>query len=373
MNWRIRATAAQPRHELSVGDPAPPLVVSEFLKGEPYRDLRSGTVHVVDLWGSGCGVCKTTIPQLSALQVKYPDVVFLGVAILEHDIERCRAIVGEFGDKLRYRIAVEAAEASRDGLWALPSGAMTRDWYEAACLPGVPETFIVDTQGRIAWWGHPSGVEAPLDAVIAGTWDIEAARHDQQERYRREATRERFWLMQDYWPALTGNEGAQSALRLLDEELNAHPVLRNDPILQSYRLTALSRIDNRADEFLAFAETLANSEAFSNAPGLYAIGCTIIQVAAGRRAFASQGLAVFRRLEALLASPGQTQIMSAYEAVSLELWFLRALIDLGHTDEATVRLPEAKARIEATTAPQAYKEQVLSQIAELMNGSKVAG
>lgn len=92
------------------------------------------------------------MPQLSILQDRYPDVVFLGIAILERDVERCRAIVEGFGDALRYRIAVEMPDPAREGLRPLPSGAVTRDWYEAACLPGVPESFIVDAQGRIAWW-----------------------------------------------------------------------------------------------------------------------------------------------------------------------------------------------------------------------------
>lgn len=40
--------------------------------------------------------------------------------------------------------------------------------------------------------GHPTELEGPLASVVARTWDIEAARREQQERFRREAMRERF-------------------------------------------------------------------------------------------------------------------------------------------------------------------------------------
>ena len=58
------STAA--KADLKVGDPAPPLSVSKWVKGTPNK-LTPGKVHVVEFWATWCGPCKATIPHITEL------------------------------------------------------------------------------------------------------------------------------------------------------------------------------------------------------------------------------------------------------------------------------------------------------------------
>jgi thiol-disulfide isomerase/thioredoxin len=56
---------------LKIGDPAPPLAVSKWVKGTPVKKLGDGQVHVVEFWATWCGPCKVSIPHLTELAKKY--------------------------------------------------------------------------------------------------------------------------------------------------------------------------------------------------------------------------------------------------------------------------------------------------------------
>ena len=132
---------------LGVGDPAPPLAVSKWLKGEPVLVFKGGTIHVIECWASWCGPCRMVVPHVSALQKKYPDVVFIGVDVWEKDPARGEAFVKDQGDRMDYRVAQDDLSSGE--------GKMATTWLKAAGQNGIPCAFVVDGKGRIAWIGHP--------------------------------------------------------------------------------------------------------------------------------------------------------------------------------------------------------------------------
>ena len=70
------------------------------------------------------------------------------------------------GEKVNFVIAIDEGT---------PVGKSSQAWMEASGQQGIPTTFIVDQQGKIAWIGHPMmGMEKVLDAVVAGTYDVKA-------------------------------------------------------------------------------------------------------------------------------------------------------------------------------------------------------
>jgi thiol-disulfide isomerase/thioredoxin len=78
------AGGAASAQTLNIGDPAPQLVVKEFVKGSPVTQFKPGSVYVVEFWATWCGPCKTSIPHLTELQKKYGDkVTFVGVSVWE--------------------------------------------------------------------------------------------------------------------------------------------------------------------------------------------------------------------------------------------------------------------------------------------------
>ena len=108
------STAA--KADLKVGDPAPPLSVSKWVKGTPNK-LTPGKVHVVEFWATWCGPCKATIPHITELSKKYKTKAdFSGISIWEGNggdtnpvaIEKkVNAFIKEMGAKMDYSIAMD--------------------------------------------------------------------------------------------------------------------------------------------------------------------------------------------------------------------------------------------------------------------------
>jgi thiol-disulfide isomerase/thioredoxin len=160
------ATAGQ----LGVGDPAPKIDVSKWVKGEPVATFQKDHVYVVEFWATWCPPCRESIPHLTEMQKKNPNVAFIGVSVFERKDGLVEPFVEKMGDKMNYRVAIDSIPAG-----AKPSdGAMAKNWMVAAKQPGIPTAFIVNGQGTIAWIGGPMQMEAPLAKIVAGKWDIEA-------------------------------------------------------------------------------------------------------------------------------------------------------------------------------------------------------
>lgn len=92
-------------YALMVGDPAPPVQVSGFVKGEPFQDFQRGQVYVIEFWATWCVPCKESIPHLTELQKKYGEKVrILGVSIWEPREEAVEPFVREWGEKMDYTV-----------------------------------------------------------------------------------------------------------------------------------------------------------------------------------------------------------------------------------------------------------------------------
>ncbi len=159
---------------LSIGDPAPKLEVKSFVKGEPVTKFEPGKVYVVEFWATWCGPCKASIPHLTELQKKNPGVSFIGVSVLEQQPEGVKPFVDEMGDKMAYRVAMDAVDEKAEG----DQGAMARNWLKAAGQNGIPSAFVVNGGGKIAWIGHPMEMDKPLQKIVSGAWDLKAAREE---------------------------------------------------------------------------------------------------------------------------------------------------------------------------------------------------
>ena len=166
------AQAPKPEVTLKVGDPAPPLHVEKFIKGDAVKELEKGKVYVMEFWATWCGPCIAAFPHVTELQKKYADqnVVVIGVDIWERDRSGVEKFVQEQGDKMGYRVAMEAVEPG-----AGPNdGKMSRAWMHAAGRNGIPCSFIVDRELKVAWIGHPMMMDGPLEKIVAGKFDAQA-------------------------------------------------------------------------------------------------------------------------------------------------------------------------------------------------------
>jgi thiol-disulfide isomerase/thioredoxin len=168
--------------KLNVGDKAPAFKIKEFVKGEGVKDLAKGKIHVVEFWATWCGPCRATIPHLTELQKKHADVIIIGVSIFEQDFEKVKPFVGEMGEKMNYRVAIDAVPEGKDA----DEGAMAAAWMGAAGQSGIPTAFVVNRDGVIAWIGHPAELDKPLADIVANKWDVKAEAQRQKEERARE-------------------------------------------------------------------------------------------------------------------------------------------------------------------------------------------
>jgi thiol-disulfide isomerase/thioredoxin len=164
--------------QLGIGDPAPAIQVKEFVKGTPVSSLEKGKRYVVEFWATWCGPCRVSIPHLTAMQKKHPEITFIGVSVWEQDQKGVKPFVQQMGDKMAYTVAMDDVPEGARG----NDGKMAKAWMQAAGQNGIPTAFLVDRDSKIAWIGHPMEMDQPLEKVAAGTWDVSAARTEFQKK-----------------------------------------------------------------------------------------------------------------------------------------------------------------------------------------------
>ena len=159
--------AAGPDDEKStlvIGDAAPALAPSKWIKGQAVSKFEPGKIYIVEFWATWCGPCKASIPHLTELQKQNPGVTFIGMNCMEEDQSGVPAFVAKMGDKMNYRVAMDDAD-----------GRMAKAWLEAADQDGIPTAFLIGKDSKIAWIGHPTNLGDVLKQVLAGTFDPQKA------------------------------------------------------------------------------------------------------------------------------------------------------------------------------------------------------
>lgn len=175
--WTAPASAG-----LGVGDPAPALSIAEWVKGAPVDLSTDGKkkIHVVEFWAVWCPPCKMSVPLLSELQKKYKnDVTILGVTepdAGQNSPAAIRDFVKSQGAQMEYTVAID-------------TGRTSQAYMVAAGAIGIPHAFIVGKDGLIVWQGSPldPNMSEVLDKMVAGTYDLAAAKLEAQVTQRFDA------------------------------------------------------------------------------------------------------------------------------------------------------------------------------------------
>ncbi len=197
----IVLTVALSSKAASLGDPAAPLEIAEWIKGEPVdlAAVKGKKIVVVEFWATWCGPCLTSIPHLTEMQKKFANrgVVFIGVS--DENAAKVKPFVDKMGEKMDYTVALDRDRKTAEG------------YMKAYGANGIPHAFIVDKEGRIAWQGHPmAGLDKALERMAANTFDLGA------EKKRDSAQRK----LEEYFE-LASTDGNDAQLEKLGTQLLA--------------------------------------------------------------------------------------------------------------------------------------------------------
>jgi thiol-disulfide isomerase/thioredoxin len=250
--------------ELNVGDPAPPLVVKEFVKGDAVKGLEKGKIYVVEFWATWCGPCRTSIPHLTELQKKNPNVTFIGVSVWESNPKAVVPFVEKMGDKMDYRVAMDdVGEGTRGS-----EGAMAKTWMTAAAQQGIPAAFIINGDGKVAWVGHPMQMEKPLEEIKSGKWNLVAAtkqfKKDTASTRRIVATNDKLQKATD----------PKEKLAILELAISDDPKLESMFALRKFQM--LQKTEGSTDKPLQYGEHLVDKIFSRNANSLNSLARIII-------------------------------------------------------------------------------------------------
>lgn len=151
---------------LQTDSPAPALKVQEWVRGRPLANLQPRNVYVVDFWATWCGPCVSAMPELMQLQEKYRDSGVEVVAVAADEeaatADEVRAYLDtwltEKFPMLNFRVGIDC------------TGEMKKLWMEPSFSFGIPSSFVVDRDSRIAFLGHPAELDDVLPKVLDGSW-----------------------------------------------------------------------------------------------------------------------------------------------------------------------------------------------------------
>ena len=139
----------RPQFGSPIGAPAPDFTLTLFDGGELSLADRRGSVVVVNFWASWCPPCRDEAPALEKVWREYEDkgVVFVGVDFKDVTT-KAMAFIEEFD--ITYPNGPD------------PYNRISRAYR----ITGVPETFLIAKDGRLAMWYRGPITEAGLRAAL---------------------------------------------------------------------------------------------------------------------------------------------------------------------------------------------------------------
>lgn len=171
---------------LTIGNSAPKLEISKWVKGQPVSSIQRGTVYVIEFWAVWCGPCIAGIPHLTQIQKQYgKKVCVVGLACLDDygdSLSAVEELVRKKGNMIGYRIAWDIPTTEK--YLGIFKGRTNAAYMKAAALQSLPISVIVDGNGKIAYIGHPAAIDMPLAHIVKGDWNLgeEAKRYATQRQ-----------------------------------------------------------------------------------------------------------------------------------------------------------------------------------------------
>lgn len=236
---KVNAQSKENEGKKTIGDSAPELKIAEWLKGKAIDSLKKGTVYVIDFWAPYCKGCIDAMPLHTKLAKKYKEnVVFIGVYVYPHKnftLERTKFFIDSLGKKVKYSLAIQKDKA------------VEVEWLETFDAEGIPNTFIIDKDGKIAWIGYPTEAGSVLYQILNQSWDIETERSRtifkkkiSIDDYEADLILQRFWQSGKYSDFFGEPD---SSLNLINNIVGRDPIMEYAPRIVFHKFSSLLKLN----------------------------------------------------------------------------------------------------------------------------------
>jgi thiol-disulfide isomerase/thioredoxin len=229
---------------VNIGDPAPTLHIREWIKGKAVGKFENNMTYVVEFWATWCAPCKAAMPRLSKLARKYKNKArFIGIDVYEQQvpiadrkkIDQIKAFVDSMGRRMNYTVGIG------------DSNFMEKNWLAASGYRGIPNTFVINSDGKVAWVGHPMYLREILPKILYNSWDINAeiAKHNSDKELEKlDDSLSSKLIPFNGDPKISGDFGKpDSALLVINELVRSEPKLKYAPNMALYTFSALLKTD----------------------------------------------------------------------------------------------------------------------------------
>lgn len=139
---------------LAIGSLAPEFAPETYIRGNPISNLKRGQKYVIEFSGTECAPCIRCIPIIEALKGKYQQFRFISLFSEEE------GVVIEFLKNEGEKMTTDVASDS--------TGSVGEVWLRQAGVEGIPFTFVVSDELRIAWMGSPEQLVTVLPMLAKG-------------------------------------------------------------------------------------------------------------------------------------------------------------------------------------------------------------
>ena len=246
----VRASAQEPV-TLHIGDAAPAIQYSQWLKGTPVASFDGDRLYILEFWATWCGPCKAAMPHLTELQKQYDGKAsFIGVGVWEHvaegkPYESSLPSVTKFVNGNAANMGYSVIADNNDQF-------MANNWLKAAGLNGIPSTFIIKNR-QIIWIGHPIALDTTLPKIMDGSYDMQAFKvaYEKRSEASRKQSAEMMAAMKPVQDALKAKDYTK-AFELMEKAKKDVPILKIS--MDNMKFTALLKNISQ-EQAMAFATT----------------------------------------------------------------------------------------------------------------------